>query len=206
MFEFDQKGKEKGIFISQRHLSWVLAGILLTHFFIFMSGFFLGQKNAIDKFAHKIEQESLADQIYSSMCALYDSDELQSSQTAELSETDDSESTESADQEQDAASEEPGATEPLLDDNDQEEEVRVKHYAQLVGYSSLKSAEQFARKMAAKNIKVQVKKRHSMSSAGKVRYWYQVVTMPYEDKAELERVIARLELEEKLQGVSILSL
>ena len=37
-----------------------------------MAGYFLGQKSGVEKFATKMEQDSLADQIYSSLCTLYD--------------------------------------------------------------------------------------------------------------------------------------
>ncbi len=58
-------------------VSIIVAGLLLLSFFLFMGGYFLGQKNAITAFSNKIEQESFSDQIYSSMCSLSDNGQVE---------------------------------------------------------------------------------------------------------------------------------
>jgi hypothetical protein len=58
--------------LTMRQLSLAVAALLAFSFFIFIAGYFLGQKRAVEEFSHKLDQDSLADQIYSSMCVLYD--------------------------------------------------------------------------------------------------------------------------------------
>ena len=55
-----------------RQMSLAVAALLALSFFIFMTGYFLGKRKAIQEFSYHVDQESLADQIYSSMCVLYD--------------------------------------------------------------------------------------------------------------------------------------
>jgi len=69
----------------------------------------------------------------------------------------------------------------------------------------VRAAQQFAQKLARKEISVAVKKRQSRSARGKFVFWYQVHTEKFEDKSELEKLVARLEIEEKLKGVQIVT-
>ena len=72
MIEKDPLNNELRFALNQRQLSLLVAGLLALSFFIFISGYFLGKKRAAEEFSYKADQESLADQIYSSMCVLYD--------------------------------------------------------------------------------------------------------------------------------------
>ena len=62
----------QGLFMHNKQVSLMVASLLMLSFFLFMGGYFLGQKNAIATFSNKIDQESFSDQIYSSMCSLSD--------------------------------------------------------------------------------------------------------------------------------------
>ncbi|HSW73599.1 MAG TPA: hypothetical protein VLG71_00420, partial [Candidatus Limnocylindria bacterium] len=63
------------IVIGKQQGSWLAAGILLIMFFVFIAGYFLGQQKAIEQFSVKVDQESLADKIYTSLYSVYDNPE-----------------------------------------------------------------------------------------------------------------------------------
>jgi hypothetical protein len=60
------------ITLTARTLSMLVAALLAFSFFIFIAGYYFGKKNATEEFLYKTDQDSFADQIYSSMCVLYD--------------------------------------------------------------------------------------------------------------------------------------
>lgn len=210
---FDNNGrnndKENGIFLTNRHISWLLSAFIITSFFVFISGYFLGQKRGVEKFSQKMDQENLADQIYSSMCALYDVNEELTSIDAE------GESTETAlsgEQEPEAVVEKSGSVAVAAHPESpapQAQSVAAAlvdehgYCAQLIGFGSSKAAESFAAKLARKGIKVEVKKRQSKSAKGKSQNWYQVVTAVHATKAELEKIVSRIKHEEKIHDVCI---
>jgi len=85
----DKKNVEtsiKGVFLSNRHASFVVAGGLFFSFIIFISGYFLGQKNAVERFSNKVEQESFADQLYSSMCTMHENKDNEYNESEEPAE------------------------------------------------------------------------------------------------------------------------
>lgn len=63
--------EKKGIFLENRHVSLLLSAIILIGFFVFISGYFFGKKKTVEKFYSKVDQESLADHVYYSVCANY---------------------------------------------------------------------------------------------------------------------------------------
>lgn len=86
-------------------------------------------------------------------------------------------------------------------------EASVQHdeyYAQLVGFGTARAAQQFVQRLSRKEIPVIVKKRQSRTTRGRFVSWYQVVTEKFDDKAELEALIAKLQHEEKLNDVRII--
>ena len=62
---------KKGIFLENRHVSLLLSAIIFIGFFVFISGYFFGKKKTVEKFYSKIDQESLADHVYYSVCSNY---------------------------------------------------------------------------------------------------------------------------------------
>jgi hypothetical protein len=80
------------ITVTMRMLSLAVAGFIVFSFFIFIGGYFLGKQSAAQEFAYKADQDSLADQIYSSMCVLYDvkdenDESAENSEDGEISES-----------------------------------------------------------------------------------------------------------------------
>lgn len=78
--------------LTMRQLSLAVAALVAVSFFIFIAGYFLGQKRAAQDFIYRADQDSLADQIYSSMCVLYDPKEEEESENGDESEVSETES------------------------------------------------------------------------------------------------------------------
>lgn len=217
----------QGLFMHNRQVSILISALVLFSFFLFMGGYFLGQKNAATTFSNKIDQESFGDQIYSSMCSLCDSGDIEedSSENEETDTADNPSSNLSIDQTGDAHSSEnnvnksdiqtaqiaeqsavqPEVLSSLSNENNQDDGVVAEYFAQLAGFGTARAAQQFAQRLARKEIAVVVKKRQSRSARGKFVSWYQVVTEKFDDKVELEKLVHRLEQEEKLKDVRIVT-
>lgn len=219
----------QGLFMRNRQLSLVVAAVLLMNFGLFMGGYFLGQKNAIALFSSRMDQESFGDQIYSSLCSLCDDGQIEedeevsdgSQDSVDINEQDQADvnaagqsliSTNESDSK--AASTALGqyCTAIHLDaqdaaDDESSEVVgqSTEYFAQLAGFGTARAAQQFAQRLLRQEIQVVVKKRQSRSSRGKFVSWYQVVTEKFDDRDQLQALVQRLEKEEKLKGVHIVS-
>jgi len=210
--------QNQGVFVNHRQTSWVLAGTLLLCFFVFIAGYFLGQKKVIERFTNKAEQDSLADKITSSIYSMYDT-------KAEVESLDSVEGNESPE------SEEPltvadGGTQEALETHAQPDVKKIEpsqstskaalneiqnsapqkqYYAELVGFGSLRAAQEFAERLQAKGISVIVKKRESRTAKGKKIAWYQAITHQFKERSELMALVDRLKQEERLKGVHIVT-
>ena len=196
-------------FMPTRQVSLVVAAFLLLSFLLFMGGYFLGQKQVIAGFSDKIEQESFSDHIYSSMCSMVDT--TQDDQEIEEGETQEGTAEIKQDEKILISTDKEQQIEPSVDSIDavnqsnQESNSTTEYFAQLVGFSIERPAQQFAQRLIKKEISVIVKKRQSRTSRGKFVYWYQVITEKYNDRAQLEELVAKLTQEEKLKDVQIIT-
>lgn len=197
--------------LSLRQMSLLCAGMLLACFFVFMAGYFLGKKAATQQFLYKIEQESLADQIYSSMCILSDNkDEIENSENND--DTDENDSLDGAENSA-AEPEEPAAKSQSVaaieiqqkSTNEASTAKKTTYCAQLAGFGLLLPAQRFAQRLNEKGYKVHVVERHSKTAKGKSVSWYQVVTQPFEEKSDLLRIVNILKKSEHLSGVQIVT-
>ncbi|MFA6065956.1 MAG: hypothetical protein WC707_02125 [Candidatus Babeliaceae bacterium] len=68
----NQKKDDNFLEIHYTYVPWALSGFFLIIFGIFVGGYFLGKKSAIQDIMHQMKQESFADKIYSSISTLYD--------------------------------------------------------------------------------------------------------------------------------------
>lgn len=218
------KKKEDGINSNQqitialttRHASMLVALSCVFVSSTFLVGYFWGKRSAVVQFAQKVEQDSFADQIYASLCALYDYEpqiEEKGATAKEVpSETTPTEERVVANQESNL----PEVTEPAqvqTAENSCEEPVEAitadqqenlsQCYAELVGFGSERSATLFVHKLLEKGYEVFVKKRSSITAHHKKIAWYQVVTQPYQDKDALQEMVDRIAQEEKLKGIRI---
>lgn len=206
---------ERGLTISNRHATWGVSLAIIWSFFVFISGYFLGQRTILEQFATRLEQDSLSDKIYSSLCTLYEVDN-----EAEVTDTD--ASSEGEDVQSDTDQEQKTEEHLLVDQTGALSGVKVaqegvspvksvvtdakkkSYYAPLAGFGSAEHAYAFAQRCTKKNIKVVVKKKPSKSSKGRTHYWYQVVTHPYDDKKTLMGAIDTIKRAEHIRDIQIL--
>lgn len=174
--------------LTARHVSLIVAGFILFSFFVFIAGYFYGQKRAAEQFAYRLDQESLADQIYSSMCGLYDN----------KGEDESGEETENSNKSEEQALSDQIATEIVVATaHEEHREVPVassaaSYRAQLIGFSSKNAAQKCASMLQAKGFTVDIQERHSTNKKGTAVAWYQVVTRPYVNQEELITVVDKI--------------
>lgn len=195
-----------GVFLTNRHVSWSLSTLLFMIFFIFMVGYFMGKKRSMDQLNYKIDQESLTDNIYSSMYALYDGKvKPESADTIDPDEeVAENDSTEDSALEQtiDVLSHEKISSEvtaPISISDGHE------YYAQLVGFNSERTAQQFVQKLAQRDITAHIKQRSSKTAKGRMIYWYQVVTETFSNKGDLMTLVEAIKRRDKLHDVRIIT-
>ena len=180
--------KKDGLFVPSRQLGILFGGICIVLFGVLMSGYFLGKKQVMDELVYKLEQDSFADQLYSSSCLLYDQDAEQLQEKTD------------ADQAEVAAAEEPPCEDELS--FNQPEMQGPQYRAQLIGFGTRAAAEQFAHRVN-RYANVEIINRESTTAKGRSITWYQVVTSPFSDRNELQGTVDRITKQEKLKGVQI---
>lgn len=190
---------DQGLFVPNRQLSVVVAGLLFLFFTFFLTGYFLGKRYAIQQFTEKMYSESFSDQVYASVVSSNLSPVNNMSQSIDIVGAEVEKL--SAPQETDIliARSENEINTAVVDD----ETHKVHYYAQLIGFGTEKAAEKFVQKLALKGVETTVKKHVSKTAKGRTSQWYQVVTAPYDNKNELAVVVNKLTKEEMLKGVHI---
>jgi cell division protein FtsN len=216
----------KGLFLSTKQLSWLAALGVFLFAATLIGGYFLGQKKAYEELSLKFEQDSFADQIYYSMCSLYDSEAEESENAESDADAPEAEESESSDSEEGAASgaqtDTPPAT-PLVAlapkdqakkevqqvevaQHEQEEAgAEQNFYAQIAGFGTSQAAQALVNKLAKHEIKSVVNKRQSKSGRGRKVTWYQVVTPAYADKQKLTYETERIKQIAHIKDVRIVS-
>lgn len=183
-----------GLFISNRSLSFVVAGLFFLTFSAFMAGYFLGKKKTFEQFMQNIHQDVFSDHIYTTMMTT--TEDNQKNNNGNLLTVNES-SKEIASQSLNENFIVPNEELVVATNNSQ------RYYAQLIGFGTEKAAQLFAKKMLVKGIETEVKKRIGKTVKGRTSYWYQVVTTVYSDKNELSRLVSRLEKEENIKNACI---
>lgn len=166
------------LMLTMRQLSLAVAGLLALSFFIFISGYFLGKKKAIQEFSYHVDQESLADQIYSSMCVLYDAKDDNEEDEDVQEENETIETSKLSEQKEEVASE----TSQKMVNNQ-------KNYKfTLAGFSAAQhdEATKMVARLSKKGFSAQVNEIPSKTSKGKIITWYQVVANVVSGQEDLE--------------------
>lgn len=187
-----------GLFIPKKELSWAIAFLIATAFFVFTAGYFWGQKRAISGFLGTLEEESFSDKITYSLYTM-DGKYLPDNEEEEGAEDQD-------------ASEESQIEEVKIAQEDTATPIHkettlvstVTYVAPLVGFGTLHAANKFAQRVENMGIPVHVKRRVSKSVKGRTVAWYQVMTDVYHDKNEIEHVVMRIKDKEKIKDVKII--
>lgn len=184
----------QGLFVPNRQLSVIVALFLLLAFSIFMTGYFLGKKKAVEQFTERMQQDAFADQIYTTVLSTAQEDQQPVACNNLL-----------VTHAQDDIIQSPLMSHNTIDavDSLSFQEETQRYYAQLIGFGTEKAAQLFVKKLSAKGIETEVKKRVSKTVKGHTSYWYQVVTAAYSNKNDLMSVVDRLAKEENIKDACI---
>ena len=205
--------EKKGIFLTHRHVSWLLSLFIMSSFLVFVTGYFLGKKKAVEKFYNKVDQDSLADHIYYSVCSIYENDaaDIEQKSTEDVADSGaiattqqtavtTQELTEETDTSVATAIEVPAQESPKQLSG---QEKKENFYAELIGFGTLRAANRFCDKLKKQGFAVVLKKRRSRSAKGKTIYWYQVITEKFDNKSDLIAFVDIIKGKEKLKGIRI---
>lgn len=207
---------ETGLFVPNRQVSWILSFVLLFGFLTFITGYFWGQRKAIERFVNKVEEESFADRISYSLYTMNDRD------ISEFEAPDNENGTTEAEKITEEAVIQPTvviaqaetAEEKLQKNIQSADPVIVKEeikkdpqdifVAPLAGFGTLHAASSFARRVRKFDSGVKVKTRISTTPKGKKVAWYQAVTGEFDDRDELERIIGQVKTAEHIKDIKII--
>lgn len=197
-------GDRQGLFLNKRQANHALALLLLLSIFIFVAGYFWGQHTAVDQLLHSVERDSFADQIYYSMCSLYDQKDEESNEPDVVSGNEEisSEEQRGVGVEQSATTNIAAIQTPATYVPDTKHN-KAQYYAQLAGFSSQQVAQQVVKRVASKGITVKVQPRQSKTARNNIVRWYQVVTKDFNNRASLEAEVGRIKRYEALHDVRI---
>ncbi len=188
-----------GLFIPNRQLSIIVAGLLFLAFCIFISGYFLGKKNVVEQYSEKMQQEAFSDQVYASILTHPENSEQQNSPTLLVTQTE----TQPVELLHEPVVQAVMSENQIVTSATLPEQSSVQYYAQLIGFGTEKAAQQFVKKLAIKGIETEVKKRISTTAKGRTSYWYQVVTAAYSNKNDLIELVNKITKEENIKDANI---
>lgn len=184
----------QGLFIPNRQLSGLVAGLLFLFFCFFMAGYFIGKKYIIEQFVQDMHTISLQDSV---VLTKNNYDIV----TDAIAVTHDEKNGPCEDSHDCVVQLSDVAT--ISQDGAVSDKKEQKYYAQLIGFGTEKAAEQFVKRTSTYGFVTEVKKRVSKTVKGRVSYWYQVVTAPYANKNDLLCVVDTLVKKERLKDVCI---
>ena len=217
--EFDSDKKPK-IILGARQVSWAVSSLVLVCFFVFIAGYFLGKKKAVEKFYSKIKQDSFSDHIYYSMCSMYNKTDEQLSQNDVVSAQPDLVDVQEQKTQENVQSDLITQAVVAVEQQMQQENSSLKKmakreieskknigqcYAELIGFGTCRAAEKFANKLKKDNISVSVKRRRSKTAKGRIITWYQVITEKFSNRNDLIALVDNISAQERLKDVRIVS-
>ena len=205
-----------GFFITKRQASSVSAIIIFLFLCIFISGFFLGKKNAIEEFSNKVLNGSFADQARYSFYSLYGGNPAAEESEEQEYEEEQSELIDSETQKRNEALFEEIAKNVAQKENNLLNVISPelknningteRYSAELIGFGTHEAAEQFVKKAQKKGYNVFIRQRKSVTSKNKsARNWYQVVTDEFDDKSKLMDLVEKIKITERLHDVKLVT-
>lgn len=180
------------LIMQKKTVSQLVAFFLLLGFFIFALGYFLGKKKLAEDFSHIVNQSNFSDQMNFALTSLYEQ-ENNNQQVKQL--------------DQPRFEEEPISDKSDISSQSTNNESGQPSLfkAQLFG-GTQKAVTLFAQRLAKKGIDIEIRTRTSKTASGKKMVWYQAVTKPYSNKADLEALVATIKKLEKINNVTILQI
>lgn len=206
-------GKEQGVCLNARQASWAVVIIVALGFFTFITGYFWGKHTGAQELSFIASQESLTDQVYSSLCVMngeeiihnkihentivHEQDSLPKGGDSNREDISNDNSIALSDSENhDVSSVQTSVT----------QEPTQTYYAQLVGFGTKRAADRFVARMDKHGIGVTIATKHSKTAKGAPKTWYQAMTKTFSDKAELQQQIERIKAIEHLHDVRIITI
>lgn len=189
----NQNNETDLIKIKQQQAAQIVVGLLLCVIFVFISGYYLGKKRALETFTDQFENDSFADKMAYSICSIYDTNDKTAGESNE-----NGDAAEEAQDENGDTAEAESQTETI-----ETKKISKKYFAQLAGFGTEAAAQKCADQIRRKGLPVMVKEKISKSSKGKSIKWYQVITQDYEDKQQLVNRIDKISNSVKLKDVKI---
>jgi len=189
----------KGLFIPNRQLSVAVSACIMMLFFSFIAGYFFGEQHAAQNFMRHVDHISFNDQMSASLCVLAKECTL-----VNANGNDDSINQDASDSDDNSFQE----CIANIVDNDLApvvQEIQKHYYAQLIGFGTQQAAQRFAKKLESRNIPVEINKHCSRTAKGKTVNWYQVITLPYDDKQKLLELVDAIQKTEKIQDARIVT-
>lgn len=174
------KNDEDHIVIPRHNLPALLGAAFLLQAVLFGMGFYWGKQKALGELMAHVEQESFADKVFSSLCALYEVAE------------DDREKID-----------EPQAPVKEKEESAVMEEPEIRYFAKLAGFGSEAHAQAYASKLMHEGVDVLLKEHTARSARGLQKKWYQIETKAMK-KDELDVLVTRLAQRDKLRDISIM--
>ncbi len=168
------------LYVSSRQVSLLTASLLLLAFFVFMAGYFFGQRKMLEHVHNADDKEAFADTIYANACDQMGAHEQ--AVDAALAHVEHEEVAKEA-----------------------EQTVEQAYYAQLIGFGTHRAAHTFADRLMQKDMPVVVKERHSQTAQGKEIIWYQVVTESFAQRDDLVAFVEKVKKEAKLHDIRIIA-
>ena len=216
------------VVITKRQASMMMASMLLFCLFVFIVGFFLGKRAAIDDFSGKVSKQALHDQID----FLLTTQSLQSSQDEPVQSAQSSSEFSSASFDDHAdipmITMQPEKVTPpavimqekmapaviiaqaekqaIVTSQDQAADDRIMNkpqYAQLIGFGTKKAAQAFVARLKKHNVPVILKTVISKTASGKERVWYQAITPTYQTAQELQEQMSKVKRLEHIRDVDM---
>lgn len=206
-----EHGGERGLLLDKRQLSRIASAIIIILFCVFVAGYYLGKRTALQEFSQAVEQGSFSDHIFSSMCSMYEAKDEPSGEEAEVSDVTEQQAPAEVapvDTPDAAESAVKNTVQPVADEAAQVAEssaIHQKYYAQLAGFGTQQAAQKLTQRLAQRGITTHVKKRPGKTPKGRKTTWYQVVTPTYNDKEELTQITGLIQRLEHIKDIRIVN-
>lgn len=186
----------KGLFLHNRQVHCLMAGVCLTVLAIGGAAYFSGKRSVLLQHIQAIEYVAHEDGVVEGQTLLA-SFPGQAGMPIDTCHNQDAVTDNTFEQQVDIVN--PVVQPDFLSESPEH------YYAELVGFGSFKAATQCAERMQAHGFLVQVKKRMSKTARGKTIAWYQIITPLYDDKDSLSQQVTRIAKQERLKGVRIVA-
>ncbi len=216
----DMQDQEAGLFIPNRQVSLIAAGVLAVLFLSFMAGYFWGHRRAIERFVAKVEEESFADRINYALYTMNDRDVSEFEQDTEdtngsalaaddtsLNASDESDDT---NEEQESSDEALTKAELIEKDTDNkkvelksEKRESVVFVAPLAGFGTLHAATEFIKRVQLIDPNSVVEKRTSKTARGRTVVWYQAMTGEFGAREDLQKFLSVIQKREHIKDIKI---